>query len=115
MPDPTAISLGDWQLGISPQATGLRVRSLGRVVLPLGEALRLVMEDPDAAGHVVCVQYSIDTDAGPWALWISCPSDDLDRHEAILGQILPVSTSQPQDVPPSFHPRRAPLAGWDEG
>jgi len=31
-----------------PRAAGLQVRSLGRVDLPLGEALRLEMVDADA-------------------------------------------------------------------
>lgn len=114
MADHTATPLGDWQLGLHPHAEGLRVRSLARVDLPLGEALRLEMDDPDA-GDVVHVQYSVDTDAGAWALWISCPRSAMAGQEALLRDILPVSTSMPQDVPPTFHPRRAPFAGIDEG
>jgi hypothetical protein len=72
------------------------------------------MDDPHA-GDVVHIQYSIDTDAGAWSLWISCPRPAIAEQEALLRDILPVSTSMPQDVPPTFHPRRAPFAGIDEG
>ncbi len=76
---------GQWRLGIHPRAAGMRVRSLGRVELPLGEALRLEMTDVDAPGdEVVNVQFHISTDAGGWALWISCARSELAGREAAL-------------------------------
>jgi hypothetical protein len=71
-----------------PHAAGLQVRSLGRIDLPLGEALRLEMGDAEPGSQDLAhVQYYIETDAGPWALWISCPLDELPRHEAMLHEI----------------------------
>ena len=107
-------SPGDWHYGLHPHAAGLRVQSLGRIELPLGEAVRLEMVDADAAAGDVHVQYVIDTDAGAWALWLTCPRRDLAEREAVLGAIAPVSPSEPDDHPPTFHPPRAPFAGWDE-
>jgi hypothetical protein len=81
-----------WRYGMHPSAAGMQVRSLGRVDLPLGEALRLEMVSADpAGGDVVHVQYYICTEAGGWALWLSCPRADLaDREEAL------------QDIAPPF-------------
>jgi hypothetical protein len=40
------------------------------------------------------VQYYIETAAGAWAIWISCPLDELPRHEATLQAIaMPVEAS----------------------
>jgi len=115
MSETTAPSLGDWHYGIDPGVAGLTVRSLRRVDLPLGEAFRLELAGSGADGDDVHVQYLVDTDAGPWALWIACPPDDLGRHEALLAEVLPRSAGDPRDQPPTSRPRRAPLAGWDEG
>ena len=83
---------GQWRYGIHPRATGSIVRSIGRVELQLGEALRLELADDDAGDpDVVHVQYYIATDLGPWALWLSCSWSDLDANEAVLREIaLPV-------------------------
>lgn len=110
-----APSLGGWHYGIDPEAAGLTVRSLSRVELPLGEAFRLELSGQPAEGDLVHVQYVVATHAGPWALWIACSSADLGRQETLLGEILPASTRDPQDQPPTHRPRRAPFAGWDEG
>ena len=73
-----------------PQATELRIRSLGRVHLQLGEALRLEMVDPEAdADETVHVQYYIATELGPWALWLSCARVDLADAEASLAELTP--------------------------
>jgi len=92
MSGPSQTLVKGWHLGLHPAAEGLRVRSLGRVELPLGEALRLEMEDPGAGDGVVHVQYSIATDAGPWALWVSCSRADLAAREGTLSEIQPVAT-----------------------
>jgi hypothetical protein len=77
-----------WRYGIHPHATEMRIRSLGRVYLQLGEALRLEMTnaEPDS-GDVVELQYYIATELGPWALWLSCPREDLADAEASLREI----------------------------
>ncbi len=86
----SAASLGRWRLGIHPGATGARVRSLGRVDLPLGEALRLELElEGPGDGAVVNLQYYVCTDAGGWALWLACPGNELAAREAALGQLAP--------------------------
>jgi hypothetical protein len=87
---------GAWQAGFHPSAGGAVVRSLTRVELPLGEALRLEM-DGAAPGDVVHVQYYIATDAGAWALWISCAPGELAAHEARLAEIMPPDESVPDD------------------
>ena len=79
--------LSRWKTGMHPDANGMRVRSLGRVFLPLGEALRLEMSgDGD---EVVQLQYYIVTDAGPWALWLSCVREDVADCEAALRELTP--------------------------
>jgi hypothetical protein len=81
-----------WRLGVYPGATGMQIRSLGRVDLPIGEALRLEMASTDPGDEeVVHVQYYIDTEAGGWALWLSCTLGDLSRREASLEAITPQS------------------------
>ncbi len=73
-----------------PHATGLQVRSLGRADLRLGEALRLEMASADPGDQdLVHVQYFIETEAGAWAIWISCPLEELPRHEALLHAFAP--------------------------
>jgi hypothetical protein len=79
-----------WRYGMHPGAVGMRIRSLGRVDLPLGEALRLEMVNADPGGEgVVHIQYYICTEAGGWALWLSCPRADLADREAALHTIPP--------------------------
>jgi hypothetical protein len=74
----------------------MQIRSLGRVELPLGEALRLEMGDVDPGGEDVAhVQYHIWTEAGPWALWLSCARGDLSGREAILHEISPPFIEKP--------------------
>ncbi len=71
-----------------PGAVGTTIRSLGRVDLPIGEALRMEMVNAEPGGEdVVHLQYYISTDAGGWALWLSCPRGDLPGLEAALRQI----------------------------
>lgn len=66
----------------------MRVRSLARVELPLGEALRLELESTVSDGpderHI---QYYVMTEAGPWALWLSCPTDELTERESVLQRL----------------------------
>ncbi len=82
--------LNKWRYGIHPQAAGTQLDALGRVELPLGEALRLEMVDhaPDAE-DLVHIQYYIATESGGWALWISCPRADLAAREASLQELAP--------------------------
>jgi len=77
-----------WRYGIHPNVTEMRIRSLGRVYLQLGEALRLEMTNVDSdRGDVAELQYYIATELGPWALWLSCPREDLADAEASLREI----------------------------
>ena len=77
-----------WRYGMHPQATELRIRSLGRVYLQLGEALRLEMTSlADDDEDTVHLQYYIATELGPWALWLSCPRADLADSETALQQL----------------------------
>jgi len=83
-----------WRYGIHPRAAGTQVRSLGRVELPLGEALRLEMVSAEPSGdEIVHMQYYIVTEAGDWALWLSCAGADLDALEAGL-QALQAPTAE---------------------
>jgi hypothetical protein len=73
-----------------PRAAEMRIRSLGRVDLPLGEALRLEMVDVGpGGGDIVHLQYYIATELGPWALWLSCPREDVADREASLLELTP--------------------------
>jgi hypothetical protein len=82
--------VGPWRYGLHPRAAGLRLRSLDRVRVHLGEALRLEMVDGEPGDEEsVHMQYYIVTDAGPWALWLSCTRSELDDHEAILRELGP--------------------------
>ena len=79
-----------------PRAAGMQIRSLGRVELPLGEALRLEMVDADPGGEDVAhIQYYISTEAGAWALWLSCARGDLAGREAALREISPPFMEKP--------------------
>lgn len=102
-----------WRYGIHPQATGMRIESLGRVNLQLGEAIRLEMTNADAgADDIVHLQYYVATELGPWALWLTCPRADVDVHEASLRELAPAfegdgPTAQSQDLFPFLHaPKR---------
>jgi len=88
MTENTTPALRGWRYGIHPQAVGMRVRGLNRVELPLGEALRIELEG-DAAGDADerHLQYYVVTEAGPWALWLSCPSRDLAERESVLQRL----------------------------
>src|SRR3954469_16407353 len=80
--------LQGWRYGIHPRAAGMRVSSLSRVELPLGEALRLELESDQPAGSAERhLQYYVMTEMGPWALWISCPSDELPDREQVLQRL----------------------------
>ena len=80
--------LPGWRYGIHPRAVGMRVRAVGRVEIELGEALRLelVADEPDEADSVH-LQYYVSTQAGPWALWLTCPRDELEWREAALREL----------------------------
>ena len=93
---PTPGPLNKWRYGIHPQAAGTRLEALGRVELPLGEALRLEMVDHGpGADDLVHVQYYIATESGGWALWISCPRADLAAREASLEELTPPEPDSP--------------------
>jgi hypothetical protein len=66
----------------------MQVRSLARVHLQLGEALRLELTDPDPArGDIVNLQYYISTELGPWAVWLSTTADDAAECERALQEV----------------------------
>ena len=77
------MQVGAWRLGLDPRASGSVIRSMTRVELPVGDALRVEMIEP-ASPDIVHVQYFIGTDAGGWALWISCHPSMLGAFEASL-------------------------------
>ena len=82
--------LGRWRYGMHPHATEMRIHSLGRVFLQLGEALRLEMLNADPEeGDMVHLQYYIATELGPWALWLSCPREDAAGCEESLRAFTP--------------------------
>jgi hypothetical protein len=90
MTEPSTSPLSRWRYGMHPRATAMRIRSLGRVDLPLGEALRLEMASAAPDGDdSVHLQYYIATELGPWALWSSCPREDLADREASLQELTP--------------------------
>jgi len=73
-----------------PHATEMRIRSLGRVYLQLGEALRLEMASIGPDGDdLVHLQYYIATELGPWALWLSCSRDEVADAEASIRELTP--------------------------
>jgi hypothetical protein len=79
---------GRWRYGLHPGAAGMRVRSLERVELQLGEALRLEMEDGSDKVHL---QYFIATELGPWALWLSCAPAEVAADESAIEGLAPPS------------------------
>lgn len=90
-------SVNRWRYGMHPHATEMRIRSLGRVYLQLGEALRLEMtntgpDDPD----IVHLQYYIATELGPWALWLTCPREDVAAAETSLRELPPPFAEESQ-------------------
>ena len=89
MTEPLAAPLRRWRTGMHPNASAMRVHSLGRVHLQLGEALRLEMTNDADGEDVVHVQYYIATELGPWALWLSCPRAELADAEAALQEVAP--------------------------
>jgi hypothetical protein len=97
MTESLAAPLSRWRTGMHPQATEMRIRSLGRVFLQLGEALRLEMLNADADGEdLVHLQYYIATELGPWALWLSCAREDVADCEASLRDLIPPFTAAQQ-------------------
>ena len=115
MSESTGSPVGQWRYGLHPQARGMQVRSLGRVDLALGEALRLELAEPGSSvGGTVHVQYYIATDAGPWALWLSCPPEDVEAEEKALWEVAAPLTGEPQDRPPALDgPPSAPPPGGE--
>ena len=82
--------LSRWRNGMHPNATEMRIRSLGRVYLQLGEALRLEMMSAGPDGEdIVHLQYYIATELGPWAIWLSCAREDVADCEASLREVSP--------------------------
>ena len=93
MTETLAPPLKRWRTGMHPHAMGMRIGSIGRVHLQLGEALRVEMTDPDPdAGDVVHLQYYIATALGPWALWLTCPRADVEACETSLRELAPPFT-----------------------
>ena len=81
-----------WRDGMHPRATGLKVSSLDRVELSVGDAVRVEMVSADpGAEDVAHVQYYVCTEAGGWALWVSCARDELADLEASLHSIPPLT------------------------
>jgi hypothetical protein len=90
MAESIASTLSRWRYGMHPRAAEMRIRSLGRVYLQLGEALRLEMTTADEDREdIVDLQYYIVTKLGPWALWLSCPPEDLADCETSLRELAP--------------------------
>lgn len=92
-------ALSRWRYGLHPHADEMRIHSLGRVYLKLGEALRLEMtSDRDDLVHL---QYYIATELGPWAVWLSSAREDIAASETSLRELAPPFTD---DWPPSPGP-----------
>jgi hypothetical protein len=88
--EPIRSAIDRWRTGFHPRAEELRVRSLGRVRLQLGEALRLEMaEAGSSSADDVHLQYYIATDLGPWAVWLTCAPGELADCEAALRALEP--------------------------
>ena len=85
---------GRWHYGLHPAAAGLRVNSLPRIVLQLGEALRLEMEDAGGGDDSIHVQYYIDTDEGPWALWLTTTRAEVAADEASIKRLTPLAEGE---------------------
>ena len=82
---------GRWHYGLHPDAAGLRVSSLARIVLQLGEALRVEMVDSGEADDTVHLQYYIATELGPWALWLSTTHAEVSAEEAAIKALVPLA------------------------
>jgi hypothetical protein len=96
MTESSSSPLRGWRYGIHPRAAGMQVHALGRVELPLGEALRLeLVSDASGASEMAHVQYYISTESGPWALWLSCPRADLPHREAALRRLVDPMKDEP--------------------
>ena len=88
MTESSASPLSRWRYGMHPHATEMRIRSLGRVDLQLGEALRLEMTNAGSSPEdLVHLQYYIATELGPWALWLSCAQADVADFEESLREL----------------------------
>jgi hypothetical protein len=97
MAESLAPPLSRWRYGMHPHATEMRIRSLGRVYLQLGEALRLEMMNAGPDGEdSVHLQYYIATELGPWALWLSCPRAEVADCEASLRELTPPFAEEQQ-------------------
>lgn len=97
MAESLASPLSRWRYGMHPNATEMRIHSLGRVFLQLGEALRLEMMNADPDGEdTVHLQYYIATELGPWALWLSCAREDVADCEASLRDLIPPFAAEQQ-------------------
>jgi hypothetical protein len=94
MAESVAAPIRRWRNGMHPRATEMRVRSMGRVHLQLGEALRLEMMADQDGEEVVHMQYYIATEMGPWAIWLSCARPDLADCEASLQELTPPFTTE---------------------
>ena len=89
MTESSTSSMSRWRYGVHPRAAGMTVRSLGRIDLPIGEALRLEMVDPADEADLVHVQYHIVTEFGGWALWVSCPPDEIADLDSVVHTTTP--------------------------
>ena len=89
-----ADQLGGWRFGLHPAAAGALIRAIDRPELEVGDALRLEMETPGSPA-VVHVQYYIATSSAGWAMWISCPPDELAGHDATIAAIKPAEDATP--------------------
>ncbi len=90
MTPPSAKPPHGWRYGIHPAAAGATVRSMGRVDLPVGEALRLELVGAEPATQdTIHIQYYIATEYGGWALWISCAKGEVAEVEATLVALIP--------------------------
>jgi hypothetical protein len=78
---------GRWQYGIHEGAAGATVRSMDRVELELGDALRVELTGIGEDEDLVHLQYFIATEMGGWALWTSCPSAEVDEHEQAIATL----------------------------
>ena len=102
MAESLASPLSRWRTGFHPHATEMRVRSLGRVHLRLGEALRLEMTNAEPGQKdIVHLQYHIATELGPWALWLSGTREDVADCEASLRELTPPFTEEDRTEPRS--------------
>jgi hypothetical protein len=95
MTDSLSSPVSRWRYGMHPYASEMRIRSLGRVYLQLGEALRLEMTS-EGPGDNVHLQYYIATELGPWALWLSCARRDVADAEATLRELTPPFAEESQ-------------------